>query len=75
MQLLRESCEVLEQAYARIREEIHEDRANRTQPATPRLVETMIRLAEASAKSRMSRQVEVRDAKLAVRFVRFRGVY
>ena len=32
-------------------------------------------LAEASAKSRMSKQVEVRDAKLAVRFVRFRGVY
>ena len=71
MQLLPESCEILEQAYARIREEIYEDRSNRTQPATPRLVETMIRLAEACARSRMSKQVEVQDAKLAVRFVRF----
>ena len=63
----------MEDNYASLRQS--EDRAHRTQPVTPRALETMIRLAEASAKSRLSRQVEKKDAMLAVRFIRFRGVY
>jgi len=40
-------------------------------PITPRQIEGLIRMSEASAKTRMSEMVELRDAKLAIKLVDF----
>ncbi|VVB74027.1 Minichromosome maintenance protein MCM [uncultured archaeon] len=40
-------------------------------PITPRQIEGLIRMSEASAKTRMSEVVELRDAKLAIKLVDF----
>ncbi|OAF68524.1 DNA replication licensing factor MCM3 [Intoshia linei] len=43
----------------------------RTQPITPRTFETLIRLATAHAKCRLSKLVELKDAEFAVEIIRF----
>jgi len=70
--LTDEAREVISEAYAKIRmfEREQEDVA-RTQPITVRALETMIRLATAHAKGRMSRNVELEDANAAIELVQF----
>ena len=63
---------MIAESYANIRqlEQQQEDLA-RTQPITVRALETMIRLATAHAKGRMSRTVDVVDAEAAIELVQF----
>jgi len=70
--LTDEAREVISEAYTKIRmfEREQEDVA-RTQPITVRALETMIRLATAHAKGRMSRTVELEDANAAIELVQF----
>lgn len=64
--LTREACDVISTEYAKLRaqETVGSGRA-KTQPVTARTLETLIRLATAHAKARMSKKVElVRDKSL-----------
>lgn len=67
-----EARDVIAESYAKLRifEREQEDMA-RTQPITVRALETMIRLATAHAKGRMSRTVELEDAHAAIELVQF----
>ncbi|CAG0926171.1 unnamed protein product, partial [Notodromas monacha] len=70
--LTQEACEVIAEEYARLRSQdaVENDESNntavgggrskmaRTQPVTARALETLIRLATAHAKARMSRKIE-----------------
>lgn len=71
-ELTDEASSAIAEAYANLRsfEREQEDFA-RTQPITVRALETMIRLATAHAKGRMSRKVEVKDANAAIELVQF----
>jgi len=68
--LSREASETIAEEYSRLRSQDteHSDMA-RTQPVTPRALETLIRLATAHAKARLSRTVEVEDAEAAIEMV------
>lgn len=70
--LTDDANEMIAEAYADLRqfEQQQEDMA-RTQPITVRALETMIRLATAHAKGRMSRTVDVIDAEAAIELVQF----
>jgi len=70
--LTDEARDVIADAYSKLRifEREQEDMA-RTQPITVRALETMIRLATAHAKGRMSRNVELEDANAAIELVQF----
>lgn len=70
--LSREASETIAEEYSRLRSQDteHTDMA-RTQPVTPRALETLIRLATAHAKARLSRTVEVEDADAAIEMVSY----
>merc|ERR1711970_1296164 len=70
--LTREASETIAEEYSRLRSQDteHTDMA-RTQPVTPRALETLIRLATAHAKARLSKTVEPEDANLAIQLVQF----
>ncbi|XP_040289435.1 maternal DNA replication licensing factor mcm3 [Bufo bufo] len=70
--LTQEAADYICQEYAKIRshDEINNDRA-RTMPVTARALETMIRLATAHAKVRMSKTVDSQDAETALELVQF----
>ncbi|XP_066982092.1 zygotic DNA replication licensing factor mcm3 [Macrobrachium rosenbergii] len=70
--LTREACEAIAEEYSRLRSQDteHTDMA-RTQPVTARALETLIRLATAHAKARLSRQVTVEDAESAIEMVSY----
>ena len=51
--------------------ELRQNQATKTLPVTPRQLETMIRLASAHAKVRLSKHVEVLDCEEAYRIMRF----
>lgn len=70
--LSREASETIAEEYSRLRSQDteHSDMA-RTQPVTPRALETLIRLATAHAKARLSRTVEVEDADAAIEMVSY----
>ncbi|XP_068250969.1 zygotic DNA replication licensing factor mcm3 [Palaemon carinicauda] len=70
--LTREACEAIAEEYSRLRSQDteHTDMA-RTQPVTARALETLIRLATAHAKARLSRQVTVDDAEAAIEMVSY----
>lgn len=70
--LTDDANELIAEAYADLRqfEQQQEDMA-RTQPITVRALETMIRLATAHAKGRMSRTVDLIDAEAAIELVQF----
>merc|ERR1711962_1493578 len=70
--LSREASETIAEEYSRLRSQDteHSDMA-RTQPVTPRALETLIRLATAHAKSRLSKTIEEQDAEVAIQLVQF----
>ncbi|VDB93408.1 unnamed protein product [Peniophora sp. CBMAI 1063] len=59
------------QVYADVRNASEEGNAKRTSPLTARTLETLIRLATAHAKARLSARVEVQDAEQAEKILRF----
>ncbi|KAG1669231.1 DNA replication licensing factor MCM3 [Nymphon striatum] len=70
--LTREASECIAEEYSRIRS-IDTENINiaRTQPVTPRALETLIRLATAHAKARLSKTVDLEDAQTAIELVQF----
>lgn len=70
--LTEEASEVISEEYSRLRsQEAVESDAARTQPVTVRTLETLIRLATAHAKARLSKNVEQQDAQAAIELVQF----
>lgn len=66
-----EASQLIAEAYADLRSvDLDENRA-RTQPVTARALETLIRLATAHAKARLSKLVERQDAETAIELVQF----
>lgn len=76
-QLTKEAADLISEEYTKLRnlDLSSEGEANanmaRTQPVTARSLETLIRLATAHAKARLSNKVEARDAEVAIELVRF----
>ncbi|KAK2162609.1 hypothetical protein LSH36_95g04000 [Paralvinella palmiformis] len=71
--LTRDAADYIAEEYAKLRNQdnlLQENRA-RTQPVTPRTLETMIRLSTAHAKVRLSKTVERSDAEAAVELIEF----
>ncbi|XP_075684451.1 maternal DNA replication licensing factor mcm3 isoform X1 [Rhinoderma darwinii] len=70
--LSHEAADHISQEYAKLRshDEINNDRA-RTMPVTARALETLIRLATAHAKVRMSKTIDRQDAEMALELVQF----
>lgn len=72
--LIEAASEVIASEYTRLRSQ-ETDQADknmaRTQPITPRTLETLIRLSTAHAKARMGKQVSVADANAAIELVQF----
>lgn len=70
--LSEEACEVISNEYSRLRsQDSQEADVARTQPVTPRTLETLIRLSTAHAKARMAKTVSVIDAHAAIELVQF----
>jgi len=69
--LSQEASEMLADEYTNLRASDFEAGVARTQPVTPRALETLIRLSTAHAKSRLSKVVEEEDAELAIQLVQF----
>uniref|UniRef100_T1JLC5 DNA replication licensing factor MCM3 n=1 Tax=Strigamia maritima TaxID=126957 RepID=T1JLC5_STRMM len=70
--LTRDAAECIAEEYSRLRS--HESENNdvaRTQPVTPRTLETLIRLATAHAKIRLSSTVMLEDAQTAIELIQF----
>lgn len=70
--LTEQACDVIANEYSRLRsQDMMESNVARTQPITPRTLETLIRLATAHAKARMAKTVSVQDANAAIELVQF----
>ena len=72
--LTERACEIVGEEYARLRSQDWEsshDSMARTQPVTARALETLIRLATAHAKARLSNTVDAKDAEVAIQLVQF----
>ncbi|XP_050537299.1 DNA replication licensing factor MCM3 [Daktulosphaira vitifoliae] len=70
--LTEEASDVISEEYSRLRsQEAVESDTARTQPVTVRTLETLIRLATAHAKARLSKNVEQQDAQAAIELVQF----
>lgn len=70
--LTEEASEKIANEYSKLRSEgVLESDVARTQPVTARTLETMIRLATAHAKARMSRNITVQDADAAIELVQY----
>merc|ERR1719318_1858416 len=69
--LTEEASEMLADEYANLRANDFENGVARTQPVTPRALETLIRLSTAHAKARLSKLIEEEDAELAIQLVQF----
>lgn len=70
--LTEPACEAISNEYSRLRsQEAVEQNIARTQPITPRTLETLIRLSTAHAKARMGKSVTVDDAHAAIELVQF----
>lgn len=66
------AAEVISNEYSRLRsQDMSDEGTARTQPVTPRTLETLIRLATAHAKARMGKMVSVADAQAAIELVQF----
>lgn len=70
--LTKEACDYIVEQYTELRNiDLTQSDLKRTQVVTARALETMIRLATAHAKSRLSLQVELEDAEEAMELVHF----
>ncbi|KAJ8985416.1 hypothetical protein NQ317_017045 [Molorchus minor] len=70
--LTEQASEIIADEYSKLRsEDILDKDVARTQPVTPRTLETMIRLATAHAKARMSRTVDSEDANAAIELIHY----
>jgi len=70
--LTREASETIAEEYSRLRsQDTEHSEMARTTPVTPRALETLIRLATAHAKARLSRVVESEDADAAIEMVSY----
>ena len=71
--LTEEACEMISEEYSRLRSQDFEsgDSNARTQPVTARALETLIRLATAHAKARLSKSIDREDAQTAINLVQF----
>ena len=73
--LTEEACEMIGEEYSRLRSADFEHGGDgdkhRTQPVTARCLETLIRLATAHAKARLSKKIEKEDAETAIELVQF----
>lgn len=72
-QLTKEAADLISEEYTKLRNQdnLEADHMAKTQPITARTLETLIRLATAHAKSRLSNKVEARDADAAIDLIRF----
>merc|ERR550534_2016273 len=64
---------MISEEYSRLRSQDFEsgDSGARTQPVTARALETLIRLATAHAKARLSKSIDREDAETAINLVQF----
>jgi len=71
--LSRDAANCIAEEYAKLRSMDQENTSNvaRTTPVTARTLETLIRLATAHAKSRLSRTISLKDAEVAIELVQF----
>jgi len=71
--LTQEACTFISEQYASIRSRESELASGtaKTQPITPRVLETMIRLSTAHAKVRLSTEVQTEDAEFAVEMIQY----
>ncbi|KAG8934037.1 MCM DNA helicase complex subunit [Tulasnella sp. 417] len=69
--LTKGAADLIAHFYATLRNEQPEGANKRTSPLTPRTLETLIRLASAHAKARLSAKVEASDAEAAHEILRF----
>ena len=70
--LTEKACDIIAEEYSQIRSQVLEGTdVAKTQPITARSLETMIRLATAHAKARLSTKVEKKDAELAISLVQY----
>jgi DNA replication licensing factor MCM3 len=70
--LTEQASEIIANEYSKLRsEDLLDNDVARTQPVTARTLETMIRLATAHAKARMSRSVTEQDAHAAIELVQY----
>ncbi|KAI1289733.1 DNA replication licensing factor Mcm3 [Halotydeus destructor] len=71
-ELTNEATEAISEHYSKLRSiEREQEDLQRTQPITARALETLIRLATAHAKGRLSRKVQLHDAHAAIELVQF----
>ncbi|KAF2161421.1 hypothetical protein M409DRAFT_28153 [Zasmidium cellare ATCC 36951] len=69
--LTKGAADYIVAAYSALRNDELEGNQRKTSPMTARTLETLIRLASAHAKSRLSNRVEEKDAKIAEGILRF----
>ncbi|KAJ7630534.1 MCM2/3/5 family-domain-containing protein [Roridomyces roridus] len=69
--LTKGAADYIVQVYATLRNEVMEGNRKRTSPLTARTLETLIRLATAHAKARLSQNVDEADAREAEAIMRF----
>lgn len=69
--LSKDASQYIVSAYSSLRNDDMESNMRRTSPMTARTLETLIRLATAHAKARLSNEVTVEDAKQAYAVLRF----
>lgn len=71
--LTREAADHIADEYAKLRNQdnLQQENIARTQPVTARTLETMIRLATAHAKARLSKTVDLEDAQSAVELLQY----
>ncbi|KAJ1659435.1 MCM DNA helicase complex subunit [Dispira simplex] len=69
--LTKPAADIISEAYAELRNEKQTEARKKTLPVTARTLETLIRLATAHAKARLSHQVQEEDANAAKALLRF----
>lgn len=70
--LSQEAADAIAEEYSRLRShEVENPDVARTQPVTARALETLIRLATAHARARLSKVIDADDAQSAIELVQF----